>query len=126
NSRRFILNLGWVLVLFSFFVSDVILENIEMKKRRHQEVRYIHQLVDVEVDRGAGEHIGLLARQLPGANQVIDHVERRIPRQERPGHEYWNEKPAAFGQLLDVDVPRVLARGDRAQASADERPAMPA
>src|SRR5437867_8730290 len=201
-----------VLVLFLFFVSVVAPEDIEMKKRRHQEVRHIDQLVDVEVDRGAGEHVGLLARQPPGPNEVIDHVERRIPgrerqiftlvfpsdaihrnprrgkealrhrslgrgeeivplklesgdaqplrlafpnrkldvqgdvhlhrgagdlavtlrevsvarRKERPGHEYGNEKPAAFGQLLDVDVPRVLARGNRAQAAADERPAVPA
>ncbi len=72
-------------LLFRIFIFVFIFaaEDVEMKERRHQEVRNVHQLVNVEVNGGAGEHVGLLARQPPGPNQVINHVERSIPRRER-------------------------------------------
>src|SRR5581483_1323571 len=67
NSRRFILNLSRVPVLLaalaSVFAPVAVAENVQMKKRRHQEVRHIHQLIDVEVNRRTGQHVGLLARQ---------------------------------------------------------------
>ena len=187
-------------------------EDVEMKERGYQEVRNVHQLVNVEINGGAGEHVGLLARQPPRPNEVINHIERRIPsrerqilalvfssypihgnarrgeeplrhrplgggeevvplklesgdpqprrlafpepklddqsgihlhrgpsdlpvtlrvvrvagRKERPVHEHRNKEGPAFGELLDVDVPGVLARGDRPQASAGEQLARPA
>src|SRR5439155_26992540 len=62
-----------------------------------------------------------------GGNLAVAVREMGVARREqRAGHEYRNQKPAAFGQLLNVDVPRVLARRDPAQASARERPAVPA
>src|SRR5205814_4705132 len=69
---------------------------------------------DIHLHRGAGDLAVALSEM---------GIARR---EQRPGHEYRNQKPAAFGQLLDVDVPRVLARRDGAQASARERPAVPA
>jgi hypothetical protein len=67
-----------LLVLSLSLVFIVVSENIEMKERRHQEVRNVHQLVDVKINRGAGEHVGLLARQPASPNEVINHVERRV------------------------------------------------
>src|SRR5260370_32157705 len=61
----------------------VAVEHIKMQESRHQEVRDVHELVDMEINRSTGQHVGLLAAQPAGLHEVVDHVERGVPRRQR-------------------------------------------
>ena len=46
-------------------------EHVQGQNRRHAEVGRVHELPDPQVDRDAGQHVGLLPRQPPGRDDVV-------------------------------------------------------